>query len=532
MTKNKSITSKKPMINATIVNAVRDQDGNQHYCFESPIGKIWINLTEFRADENTAYNKLQKIGVTILTTAPKNEFKRLVEAVTEFSEALVATQPGFVSPTIYVHPNGDITHADDCNVTPIVSFTEDNRYRTSGSFKEWKMGLSACIEDNPVCGFLLCYGFLPFLLKLSPLKHNPTVEIISPPEFGKSGACAVAASIFGGDPESDNGLGISWHMTKNAFSMFRLIASDGLFYVDESNMQGEDIKQDGLIAFMQASTGNKGRQPDGPVVAKPIWTALLSNGNELPEQRFNGPKNTIKAAESRRITIALDEPVFSVEDWKKLRGHVDKHFGWASRRFVKRVVNACSDDEEQFKQRIINMMFEFSSQVGKDAASSQRVLDVCALAYTAGELAKEWKILPKKSMDPTEAVEQIYARITSEDKARKPRSAEQRIRTIIKEHKLRIRRCRKSGRPNKATDKSNLLAYTLKRGDGGRTLYFHAEKLREALGTDSRSVLRGLRDEGILIGENGKSPKLTSHAPRYVGFSGRIFKLVMPVPKK
>ena len=524
-------TSNKTQISAEIKQAVRDQDGNQHYLVESSNGEVWISLSELRSDENTVFDRLQRIGTTILTTAPKNAFKKMIEAVSDFQDALVATQPGFVSPKIYVHPNGDVTHADSCRITPIVSFTVDVRYDTKGSMKDWKTGLSAVIEGNAICSFLLAYGFLPFLLKLSPLKHNPTVELISPPEYGKSGACAIAASIYGGDPESDNGLGASWNMTTNAYSKLRRMANDSLFYVDESNMQGEELKHDGLIAFMQASTADKARHTDGAVIAKPVWTALLSNGNELPEHRFTGASDTIKAAESRRITIVLDEPVFSKSDWKRLRDHVDTNYGLASRRFAKKVVNSCAENELEFKHRIRKLMSEFSSQVGDDDTASQRIQDVFALTYAAGALAREWKILPSKCMNPADAVEQIHSKTMSKVNRQKPQSAEQRIREILAFHKTFNRKCASTDRPKKTPANNDIFSYYLRRRNGGITVYCHARKLRAALGTDHRSVLRELREKKILVGENGNSPKLTSQAPTYVGFKGRVYKLVLPARK-
>lgn len=527
---NRSIISNS-VTKFSIKRAVRDQDGGLHYLINGIKGEKWLNLSNFMDDEKIGFSSLSDIGLIMLTTKPKNDFKKQLEAITNFEEAVIATQPGFVTPSIYVFPNGEVCCSKNSVIEPIVSFETDKRYTPCGSLNEWKNGLDDVIEGNPVCSFLLSYSLLPFILKKSPLKFNPTVELISPPQFGKSGVCVAAASIHGGDPESDIGLGISWDMTKNAFPLFRRMANDGLMFIDESNMQGADIRQSGLISFIQSSTGDKGRYTTGAKVHKPVWSALLSNGNELPKERFKGNCETLKAAESRRITITLDEPLFSIEGWQQLRSLVDKHYGWASRYFVKNVINSCEDREEEFQKRIIKLMKEFKSAVAKDNIQSQRILDVCALTYAAGKLAKEWEILPSKCMEPLNAVRMVLKTVQADQLELPPKSAEDVVREILTANKSSNRKCKKGKEISKLHKINDIFSYIEIKPNGVRIVYCHAKKLRVALGSNQLSILQKLREAKLLIAEkNGDKHKLTTKAPKHIGFDGRVYKFKFTVP--
>lgn len=70
---------------------------------------MWIDLAELIANESEVCKSLQAIGAVVLTQHAKTALKRQVEETNTIGEALVATQPGYVSPTLYVHPNGDVT---------------------------------------------------------------------------------------------------------------------------------------------------------------------------------------------------------------------------------------------------------------------------------------------------------------------------------------------------------------------------------------------------------------------------------------
>ncbi len=533
-----SISSKRNQSKTIIKKAVIDDGGGRHYLIGTDNDDVWIDMSDFFDDEKAAFKKIAKTGVPALTASSKNAVRAAIEAHEYFEKGVVATQPGWLSGSIYVHPNGEVQKPKNNKVKPIIAFDLDPRWSPKGKNSDWKKGLSRTIGQNNEATGLLCYGLVPILLDCAPQSVlNPSIELIGPMLCGKSTFARMMASIYGGDPNSELGLGQSWDITKHAYEAIRRRANDALLFLDEGNIQDKNLKEDCDFIFRQSISGARMRHGETEVKLR-VRSALISTGNESLLSRAGASSNVAAAAASRLITLEFNGYIMrTVPIGFKDRGaamvelndHLTKNFGTASRRFVRNVIEHRCIDEEKFRKRITNLMKKFKDVVSEDRTISSRGMDVFALIYTAGCLAKEWRVLPSKCSEPMVAVQSLLQLAAKSEANLGPHASLDKITKMIRKNAKSILKVKKKSTPKLQQRDGKIFGYVTIERDSLFHFFLDPDQVRRELGPSHESIFTELKAQGYLKGErsNGRNKKFSSKAPEYIGFKHRILKFTL-----
>ncbi|MBB4305029.1 hypothetical protein GGD81_004095 [Rhodobium orientis] len=502
--------------------------------------RLWIPVAELASDEKAVFCRISECVAPILTVSNRNALKKKIEAISEFENALVATQPGWVMPNVYVHPNGDVQSPDSFDQEVIATFEKDNCWGERGSFRKWKEALESTVSDNVFAQFLLNFGFTgPLIAKSPPNLLNPAIELVGPREIGKSTIATMVTSIYGGNKASEIGLGRSANLTKQALKPLQRTSADALLFLDELNLVDGSVENNLHLVFEHASSDERARYGD-TARKKPVRNSLIMTGNRALADRCGASSEVIEAARSRFISLRFDGPILtripakfktSREAAEFLKARVRRHHGTAIGEFIGSLLKECEESDAAIRRRIKELMGTFRDRVPAEQIVSQRIVDMFALTYAAGVLVQEWRIVPKSFLDPMASTLAVYKHALEFEGIPPQGSYEspsiQRIRQILHKNRKRIKSVATTDRPKPLPQIHRTFGYRIQRTDGSEHFFLEPSRLKTALGTHATSTLKTLRAEGVLIGEAGAHKKLQSKAPLYVGFTGRVYKIVL-----
>lgn len=535
--KNSKQTENSPSL-PTVVRAAKCGDGKKFYEIEKDDARAWISGARFEGGENAVFRELAEVGIEFFTPQSKNQLRNELQAYNEYGNATVATQPGWVRPTLYVYPDGSqIPETVEEDVFCVFEVNPDYGYK--GRPQKWVKALTPFIEAQPMLPFFLSFALLPILSKKlqSPLL-SPALEIVGEPQCGKSTVLHLMGSVYGGNPASDVGLARSANFTKHSFKPLQRLTNDGLLLLDETNIVDKAVTESLSLVFELTATDERIRH--GATQRKEqVRNAVVLTGNTALEEHGKADPAVLAAARTRIITFKMKGPLFSVfpegldsnqSACKALKQHCNAVYGTASRKFVKNLIEL-SENPTALSAKIETLMQTFRERVVDAGDAEGRLLDVFALTYAAGQLASDWKVFSKRWPDPLATTllvfNALYGKNGEITLGQKSSPATKKLVGIIAAEKARIVRLEssKSGKTNRAV--RGALGY-YKRGKDGSIWIFFDPKHTQKSGMDLK-LFKALRDEGILIGENGVSPKLRSKAPEYLPLDGRIYKIVLPV---
>lgn len=320
----------------------------------------WVALSEMVQDEKRVFVELSAMGISLVTSQAKTDLKQKLQNYPKPDSAIVATQPGWVTDLVYVHPNGEVQHADTVDAEIIVAFSPDPTYGTNGKLDDWQGALAPLMKRQPLMNFLLGYGFAAILIaKAQPSPQNPIVELFGTHEAGKSTIAMAVGSIFGGDPTSDIGIGRTANATPAGFKPVQRMTCDSLLFLDETNIIDKSVEDNLRLFFDHTSREERLRYGVG-TRTQPIRNALLLTGNQRLADRVKAASTIADAAKSRCLSIDVGDRVFVGDDLTReqhnsmlieLRNAANQFYGMASRAFVAKVIMACEEDSNSFSQR-------------------------------------------------------------------------------------------------------------------------------------------------------------------------------------
>ncbi|TGN62494.1 DUF927 domain-containing protein [Paracoccus liaowanqingii] len=381
---------------------------------------------------------------------------------------------------------------------------------------------------------MLCYAFASLVLSKAP-SHviNPALQLVGPPESGKTTLATMVMSIFGGDPSSEIGIGRTWDMSPKAQEEVRRISCDAVLFLDEENVQDEKVRDNYLAIFVNSSTGGRARPGDSDRKI-PLRSALLSTANVSSRQlQKRGHSEVSKAAATRLVSLVFTGPLLvdtppgfsSTRDVARaLSQHSATYYGSASRAFVEKVVDACTVDEQAFQKRISELMDRFDTKALKAKHGSDRIRTIFALMYAAGRLAKQWKIMPSACASVKDSVVALY-RLAEE--SAEPSSKDLPltiIRDVIAKYQDELSEVAPSQSRTPAIAPGKLGCIV--RNGASVEYYLRPKRLRELLGAETCQKLKLLRQAGLLQAE---AQRLTVKSPAVTGIKKRVFKIVLQV---
>lgn len=512
-----------------IGDAIRVPDGRSFFRIENDTNWVWISASSLVANEANSFSRINDAGILLVSPSEKARLRNEIQARREFRSAVVATQPGWVSNQIYVHPNGDVQSLGRDTPEVIVMFTPDPTYATRGKRKKWNKGIAPFVDNQPVLTFLLAYGFAAPLIKfVRPSIQNLCVELVGEREAGKTTAGLAVGSIFGGCEDNDIGIGRTANMTKHSFKPLQRMSNDSLLFLDETNLIDKSVVED-LNIFFEQTAGDERARFGSSQRKESVRNALLMTGNVPLEESVTVDAHKLEAARSRNIRIHLSGSIFpktpsgfdnNQAALRGLRSLAVDQYGTPIRAFVKRIIEINKSDPEAISKRLEKIMSKFEKAVPREDKIYNRLVRACALVYAAGVLAIEWEILPAKITNLNKYCLKVLSLQThSKD------SVIERLVNIIQKNDEFIIRCSKEGRPNRAKSKDTL-GFRIPKGER-QCFYFCQGVLKERLGSDAVPFLKKLRNRGILSGEGGANKKLCTRAPRSLGLKHRVYRMFL-----
>ncbi len=530
-----------------ILDAARDQLGGHWLCYGTPQSHCWFSVQELQANETEVLNLLATVGYIILTQSSKNAFKETIEAHSTYRPALVAAHPGWLS-GVYIFGDGAVARPPGDDREVIVAFQKDGRFTPKGAPEGWQIGAGPIVSGQPLCLFVSSYALTGAILRLAPPDfNNPLVEIVGPPGSGKSTLNLFAASIWAGDPTSDLGGAESWDATPGYLDRHKAARADGFLPLEEANLAGltrsgqrEMLRR---APFQLAAKGGRKRLTDTAAVPN-VNVSALSSSNE-PLVKIVGDEGVVGAALGSRIvsiTIPEDSPhgVLSFlpagyrssrEAMESLRRLEDQHYGHSSRAFVKRLVDAAAEDEEDLQKQISGYIAKFFAALDEDAVqgAKARAAKTFALTYAAGMLARKWGIFPKEWGSLLSAILQVYCSVTaSQATAPSPIPAINKIRAYVERHKAKLVRIRNVQEPYSQKTFQRAVGF-LRKINGCEEVLIPTEQFQRMF-PDHTLLMKELRDAGLAKTERGKQAKLSIKAPKRLCPTGRVYCIQICAP--
>ncbi|MBC6718682.1 DUF927 domain-containing protein [Aurantimonas sp. DM33-3] len=528
-----------------IVRAVIDQFRNRHYALACDNDPVWVQLADINKFDNQLVERLGRHGIIAVTTTRKNEIKKQVESWDSFDEGLVATHPGYIADDIYICGDGEVLRIGGDEREVIVAFEPDIRFSPVGDLSGWQSELDLVIAGNATASFLLAFAFASLLLRFAPSSmHNPYIELVGPAECGKTSFAVLACSVFAGGRDQIGGAD-SWNVTAAGLNQVGEWYSDALQVLDEQNEQDSAVKVDSAQTFKGAS-GSRRRRFNELNPGPAFRMGTLSTSND-PFSGLGKPGTEIaRAAATRRLAIIYNDKILqsapngfdtTAKAMSALREAIDRNHGVASRAFVREVIKIASADLSAWKDLIAEGIHEFEGSRVAAKLSSDRIRKVFGLVRVAGQLAREWRILPVAAMPIDDAIARIVPLVMRTDSTSSTdpagEAAVNRLDDLIDhvrqyttlfvktEHGLR---CRRIPMPRKGRAFSELSDGTeITEQDGHGTMYLRPVIVRDYFGPEHLSILRELRDNGRLRVERGKQPKLLVKAPVDSDLKGRVY---------
>ncbi|RWO81060.1 DUF927 domain-containing protein [Mesorhizobium sp.] len=514
-----------------ILDAVTSQDGQTHFKFGTRANAVWFSTTDLIANDKAVFSRMAIAGMTYLTTSKRNSVKKMIEDHPHFREGLVASRPGWLTDSVYVFGDGTIFRADGKATEIIVTFDTNVRHTPLGSLAEWKAQVSAIGSKERVTLFLLSYALVGPILRFAP-SHvmNPYIELIGQPECGKTTFAMLAASVHVGDPSSGIGGGVTWNLSEASFDQLRKPYNDSMLFIDEQNEMDISLQTSGKMAFKQASTSGR-RKFDHPP-AESLRMALLSTGNISTREAMKGPHGVVDAVASRTCEICFEGPLMrevpvgfadTMSATNNIREICNRQYGTAGRAFIQEVAIAVASDPVKFRSWIADLMTAFRAQIGT-AGLPSRVIDTLSITYAAGRMAKQWGILPSNDSSVMEACMyalQLVPKAKNSTEAVVQKPSIEVIREVLRAKERSMFDLGSKAAPINRLPLRSDFGYKWTAENGEIFHYIEPGKLRAEISTDLIRALKALRAQGALVTEEGKNPKLSIKAPRYVPVDGR-----------
>jgi hypothetical protein len=405
----------------------------------APDGTPWVELvapggcpsawTPFDAlsdDAAPAKKAIRAAGIYLF----KEDLAKVVDqarGVTSFPPMPLIERPGW-SRMHYALLSGEVFSPDSAG-DAIVLFDIDPLKCKAAGTKAWLQGVACLAKGQPIVTFALTIAFAGPILDLSRVRENPGFEFSGPKGVGKTTLLYLAASVWGPalEPAGRN-YWISANATINAIEAEFPRHADSFLAIEEMSAMnaGESAKARANhtreFIFRTAQGTTKSRYQ----VAKerPVRFAWMATTND-PAAMLLGDHggDAAEATGDRLLAIPISRKrlrgifqqrlpagcVTGEEAARAIAELVSEHYGHPIRRFLKALVTARAEGEDELRAQIETYILEFRDAVGADGnvGSEARVADSFAVVYAAGKLAQTYGALPPE-LDCLQAATYCY----------------------------------------------------------------------------------------------------------------------------
>lgn len=407
-----------------ILGRVRDPNGDgwaKLLQFDDPDGRIHqyaVPDAALHGEPGALASELASRGLTISREARAHlarylnlaEVDRRVTRVQQTGWHLIGSTWCFVLPSEVINePTAE---------TVILDGALGGLYERQGSLQDWQQGIGSLVSGHTRAVLAVSAAFAGPLL--TPLRMDGGgIHLFGSSSRGKTTIQRAAASVWGRGG-TDPGFIRSWRATANAQEASAAQVTDTLLALDEVGVaEGKDAAT--TIYQLTAGVGKGRSDRDGSLRSPKTWRVAVFSTGEIPmatkiaedrgRRAFAGQSVRFLdiPADARRGFGVFDHPGSS-GDSSKLAEAI-KHaaitsYGTAGPEFVKRVIAEGWEDVSSVVREMIAEFCEVALPPGADG-QVKRAAERLGLIGAAGELAREWGIVPWREGEAMEAAHQI-----------------------------------------------------------------------------------------------------------------------------
>ena len=277
----------------------------------------------------------------------------------------------------------------------------------AGTLAEWKQQIAQYAAGNPTLAVAICIQFAAPLLAITG-DEGGGLHLYGQSRGGKTTALYVCASVVG--KGAKGAAVLSWRSTDNGLEGIAAGANDGVLPMDEiAEVSGQTV---GAIIYMLANGSGKVRMTQRTTMREvKKWNCfILSNGEMTITAKMGEAGKKETAGMAVRMT---DVPFMKTTHHHRFASgeamakHLAKasrtFYGTAARAYIARLAEARQRDEDGLLDHIRALRDTWMSAYCPAKADPQvrSIAARFALIGAAGELAREWNVLP---WEPAEAL--------------------------------------------------------------------------------------------------------------------------------
>jgi putative DNA primase/helicase len=316
---------------------------------------------------------------------------------------------------VFALPSVTVGHV--ANETVMVQGAATAPFEARGTLADWQRSVGSLVSGHSRAVFAVSTGFAGPLL--GPLgMEGGGFNLYGQSSRGKTTLVEAAASVWG--KGASPGFVRSWRSTANALEATAAIHTDTLLVLDELGVV--DPREANSAAYQLAVGTGKGRSGrDGSLRQSLTWrTIVLSTGEvRITDKLLEGRQRARAGQQVRLIDISADackgfgafDNGGANNDAKALADAIKATarscYGTAGPEFVRQLI---ADDVGKSVDTIRAMITTFRNRYTPKNADGQvlRVCDKFGLVASAGELAREFGIVPWNEGEALDASAQCF----------------------------------------------------------------------------------------------------------------------------
>lgn len=338
----------------------------------------------------------QKVALYLATSRPKDRVR-------------CVDRTGWHGP-VYVLPDCVLGSAEE--LVALQSERIEDTYRTGGTLEGWQSSVGAWAVGNSRLVLAISAAFAATLLEVAG-QESGGFNLVGGSSTGKSTALWAAGSVCGGGGVA--GYVRNWRATSNGLEGLAAMHCDAPLILDELGQA--DARAVSEAAYMLANGSGKSRASrDGTHRTPATWRTLVLSSGEvgLAAKIEEETGRRIKAGQEVRLVDVPADAGQGMGLFENLHGHASPtlfadaikraagtHYGHAFRALIARMAS----DMDNARVDTLKAVPAFVQDACPCDADGQvrRVAARFALCAVAGEMAREWGILPWRAGEALEA---------------------------------------------------------------------------------------------------------------------------------
>ncbi len=381
----------------------RDRDGHPHQ---------WALLRELLHGEGNAIaSELERCGLRCATgKAGHDRLKEFLAGVRPGRRLRCVGRCGWhhtAEGSVYVLPTGEVFGPAGARVILQTGRAgAGDAFRAAGSLAEWQREVARPAVGNDRLALFIAAAFAPPLLDVTG-EPSGGINAVGNSRIGKTTMVRVAASVWG---RADSGAQIrTWRVTSNGLEGVAEQTCDALLVLDE--LSQADAREAGAIVYQLSNEAGKSRAGrDGAARPVKTWrTTFLSTAEISLEAKLKEAGLRVMAGQEVRFVNLPADAGAGLGVFQHLHGYPDAgalaehlreatrtHYGTASRAFLEPLARERATDPQALRARVRGLQDEFVARNVPAGVDGQvrSVASRFGLAAAAGELAREWGVLP------------------------------------------------------------------------------------------------------------------------------------------